>query len=245
MSNLSSLAPPAAWRGHAVSEPRGLIAGYGVLGMLPERDLAELMHRSTIRVLRRRDILFRQGDPGSTVTLVLRGYVKLSKTLVDGRDVVLEIVGAGEALGEVAVLNKWAHEADATALSDCRLLSIDGRHFRRTFDSRPECLLTIMRLVSERLQRMTEQMVDALALSAQARLAKAIMLLARLRAANLGHGGKVRLTLSQTELGAMTGPTRESVNKNLGAWREAGWILLSDRSVTLIDVRALSDIALG
>ena len=102
-----------------------------------------------------------------------------------------------------------------------------------------------MRLVSERLQRMTEQMVDALALSAQARLAKAIMLLARLRSSSPEHRGKVQLTLSQTELGAMTGLTRESVNKHLGVWREAGWILLSDRSVTLIDVSALSDIALG
>jgi CRP-like cAMP-binding protein len=245
MSNLTSLTPPRVWGGHAESGPRGLIASHGMLGMLPEHDLAELMHRSTIRNLRRRAVVFRQGDPGITVNLVLLGYVKLSKTLVDGRDVVLEIVGPGEAFGEVAVLNKWAHEADARALSDCRLLSIDGRDFRRTFDSRPECFLTIMRLVSERLQRMTEQMVDALALSAQARLAKAIMLLARLRSSSPEHRGKVQLTLSQTELGAMTGLTRESVNKHLGVWREAGWILLSDRSVTLIDVSALSDIALG
>lgn len=245
MSNLTSPTPPMVWGGLIASGSRGLIASHGMFGMLPERELAELMRRSTIRNLRRREVIFRQGDPGGTVNLVLRGYVKMSKTLADGRDVVLEIAGPGEAFGEVAVLNKWAYENDATALSDCRLLSVDGRDFRRTFDNRPECFLTIMRLVSERLQRVTEQMVDALALSAQARLAKAIMLLGRLRSSSPGYGGKVQLTLSQTELGAMTGLTRESVNKHLGAWREAGWILLSDRSVTLINVRALSDIALG
>ena len=78
----------------------------------------------------------------------------------------------------------------------------------------------MMRLVSERLQRATSQVADALALSASARLAKALLHLASVRR-SCGHGDTGPLHLSQAELGAMAGLTRESVNKILGSWREA------------------------
>ena len=83
-------------------------------------------------------------------------------------------------------------------------------------------------------------MVDSLALSAAARLAKVLMRLAKLWSPGLHQGDPVRLLLSQSELGAMSGLSRESVNKLLGSWRDAGWIRLSNRSVTLRDVAAIA-----
>ena len=219
-----------------------VIRRHGVLGGLPEEDLRALLRWSTIRNLRRREIIFRHGDDGSIVLLVLQGYVKLSTTLTDGREVMLEVVGPGGWIGEVAVLNRWQHAADATALSRCRLMAIDGRQFKQILVRRPESFPTIMRLISERLERVTEQMVDALALPAPARLAKVLIQLARLQSSSLHGGDEIQLNLSQSELGAMTGLTRECVNKHLGSWRGAGWLLLSDRSVILTNVAALSNL---
>lgn len=235
--------PPFAARGiSAGATPCKLIAGHSALGSLPEADRLSLMQWSTIRVLQRRETIFRCGDPGRTVVLVLEGYVKLSTALADGREVVLEIVGPGGCFGELAVLNKWPREADAMTLSRCRVLAIDGRQFTQVIERRPEGMLAVTRMVSERLQRAMEQVVDALVLPAPARLAKALILLAKLRSSGLHHGDRIPLRLSQSELGSMTGLTRESVNKHLGAWRDAGWILLSRGSVTLLDIAALSDL---
>ncbi len=235
--------PSFAARGiGAGAAPCKLIADHSVLGSLPEEDRLSLAQWSTIRVLRRRETIFRCGDPGRTVILVLEGYVKLCTALVDGREVVLEIVGPGGCFGELAVLNKWPREADAMTLSRCRLLAIDGRQFTQVIERRPEGMLAVTRMVSERLQRAMEQVVDALVLPAPARLAKALILLAKLRSSGLHHGDHIPLRLSQSELGSMTGLTRESVNKHLGAWRDAGWILLASGSVTLLDIAALSDV---
>jgi CRP/FNR family transcriptional regulator, cyclic AMP receptor protein len=100
-----------------------------VLGCLPERDRQELLRWSAIRTLGERKRIFRQGDPGRTVLVVLAGHVKLSLTTADGREVVLEIVYPGGCFGELAVLNNCPRAADATTISRCRLLAIDGRQF--------------------------------------------------------------------------------------------------------------------
>lgn len=225
------------------ASPHRLLAEHSVLRLLPEQDQSYLLQWSKVRTPRRREVIFRQGDPGTMVVFILEGFVKLSTTLADGREVVLDIVGPGACFGEVAVLNRVAHETDATAVVRCRLLMVDGRHFRHVLERRPEGLPTILRLVSERLHRAREQMVDSLALSAAARLAKALLRLAMLWSDGPHPGEKVLLRLSQSELGAMTGLSRESVNKLLGGWRDCGWIRLSNRSVTLMDLAALASLS--
>jgi len=234
-------APPGMPRGlGADAVPHKLLAEHRLLNLLPEQDLSSLLQWSKIRTPRRQEVILRQGDPGNAVVLVLEGFIKLSVTLADGREMVLDIIGPGDCFGEMAVLNKMPHETDATALVPCRLLMVDGRQFRHALEVRPEGLPTILRLESERLHRAREQMVDSLALSAAARLAKVLMRLAKLWSSGARQGDFVRLLLSQSELGSMTGLSRESVNKLLGSWRDAGWIRLSNRSVTLMDVTALT-----
>jgi CRP/FNR family transcriptional regulator, cyclic AMP receptor protein len=237
-----SSSSPRMVRGIGIDAIASKVASHRTFGFLPEQDLRALMHWTTVRNFYPHEIIFRHGEPGRAVILVLQGYVKLSTTLANGREVVLEILGPGGCVGEVAVLNKGHREADATTLSGCRLLSIDGRQFKQMFDRRPEALLAIVQLASEQLQRARDQVVDALALSAPARLAKAILQLSRLGAPGLYQVGTHRLRLSQSELGSMTGMTRESVNKHLRVWRDAGWILLSSGSVTLVNEGALASL---
>jgi CRP-like cAMP-binding protein len=52
-------------------------------------------------------------------------------------------------------------------------------------------------------------------------------------------GLQISLSLSQRELGGMTGLIRESINNHLGLWRDVGWLSLTGRAITLHDVAAL------
>ena len=82
-------------------------------------------------------------------------------------------------------------------------------------------------------------MTDGLELPAPARLAKALLQLAALHSRPAADGLQISLPLSQRELGGMTGLIRESINKHLGLWREAGWLSQTGRTITLHDVAAL------
>ena len=223
----------------SVEAARSLIGGDSVLGRLLEPDLVDLLQWSMVRTLRKRAQIYRRGDPGRTVIVILDGYVKLSSMTVGGREVVLEIARPGMCFGELSVLNDWPRDTDATALSRCRLLAIDGRQFTQIMARSPEALQTVIQLISRRLRTATERVLDGVAMVASARLAKALIQLAELQCSAVGDGARIDLQLSQTELGGMTGLTRESINKHLASLRDAGWISLSGKAVTLLDCAAL------
>jgi CRP/FNR family transcriptional regulator, cyclic AMP receptor protein len=216
-----------------------LIKPDSVLGSLSERDLLTLLRHSTTRTLPRHRVLFRCGDPGRVAVLILQGYIKLSSTAANDREVVLEIAGPGTIFGEIAVLNDWTRRADATCLTACRVLAIDGNSFRHALTRSPEAMFATIRLLSARLSAVTTRGMDAVSLPAPVRLGKALLHLADLDSRHVNGGLHIGFRLSQRELGAMTGLTRESINKHLRAWRAAGWVGLAGSAVTLRDVVAL------
>jgi CRP-like cAMP-binding protein len=217
------------------------IRAQGILGLLPERDLLALVHQSSTRSLPKNRVLFRSGDEGRSVVLILQGYVKLSTMTPNGREVVLEIAGPGSIFGELAVINRTPRQADATTLTSCRVMAIDGALFRRSLAATPEAMFAAMRLLADRLSAITAREMDWVSLPAPVRLAKALLRLAKLHSARVEDGVQICFRLSQRELGAMTGLIRESINKHLKAWRAAGWVELCGGGVTLRDVRALQD----
>jgi CRP/FNR family transcriptional regulator, cyclic AMP receptor protein len=217
------------------------IRAQGILGLLPERDLLALLRQSSTRSLPKNRVLFRGGDEGRSVVLTLQGYVKLSTIAPNGREVVLEIAGPGSIFGELAVLNGTPRQADATTLTSCRVVAIDGGLFRRSLATTPEAMFAAIRLLSDRLSAITAREMDWVSLPAPVRLAKALLRLAKLHSARVEDGVQIGFRLSQRELGAMTGLIRESINKHLKAWRAAGWVELCGGGVTLRDVQALQD----
>ncbi len=216
-----------------------LLASQPVLRRLSEPELTGLLRRASTQSFAERARIFDQGDAGRTVMIVVEGYVKMAAATPAGREVVLEVAGPGTVFGELAVLNGWPRAAEAEALSACRLLVIDGAEFIRTLLRQPEAMLELLRLVSERLRAVTELVTDAVDLPAPARLAKALLRLAALHSHAVPNGLRIDLVLSQRELGAMTGLTRESINKHLSGWRDAGWVQLDERAIVLTDLRSL------
>jgi CRP-like cAMP-binding protein len=201
--------------------------------------LLPLLRHANLRHLRARETLFTLGETGSSIVLVLEGYMKLSSVTPCGREIVLEIAGPGRVFGELAVLNDWPRSADATALSACRVLSVDGRQLMHAMMRSPESLLGATRMLSLRLRAATQQIVDGVTLPAPARLAKALLHLAALHSHADGDGLHIDFELSQRELGGMTDLTRESINKHLSTWRDTGWVRLVGKTITLTDVAAL------
>jgi len=239
-ASVNGCAPPCS-SDERIAGVLRLIKPDSVLGLLAERDLLVLLRQSTVRALPRQRVLFRCGDPGRIVALVLQGFVKLSSTAANDREVVLEIAGPGTIFGEIAVLTDARRRADATALTACRVLAIDGSAFRHALARSPQAMFAAIRLLSDRLSVVTERGLDAVSLPAPVRLAKALLQLAELASERVESSIHISFRLSQRELGAMTGLTRESINKHLRAWRAKGWVELSGSAVTLRDATALSN----
>ncbi len=214
-----------------------------ILGAASAAELGAMLRRSQIVIAREREPLFAEGDEGRSAAFILDGYVKLCATTPSGREIVLEVCGPGSMFGELAVLNNWPRAASAVALSACRVLSMQGDAFRGILARSPDAMLAMIGVISRRLREATEHLRDGADLPGPARLAKALVHLAAAHAHPVDAGLRLGVHLSQRELGALTGLSRETINKQLAAWRDARLIEAAAGQITLLDVEALRTLA--
>jgi CRP/FNR family transcriptional regulator, cyclic AMP receptor protein len=221
------------------------LARHPVLGLLPSLELESLLNFGRVVTYQGRTTIFSRGDSGTSVLAVIDGYVKLSASAPDGRDIIFEIAPPGSIFGELAVINGQPRSADATCLSTSRLLLIEGNQFLAALKRNPDVILRIVGLLSERLQRRNEQMEDTLSLEAPARLAKTLIRLAAEHSHPGPEGLQIDVQLSQGEIGGMTGLSREGINRQLRAWSEQNLVKITNKYLTLIDLTTLQNVANG
>jgi CRP-like cAMP-binding protein len=107
----------------------------------------------SFREYARDEEIFREGEPGDTMFVVLEGTVKL---LVKGR--VMEALGPGGVLGEMTMIDGSPRSATAIARTDARLVPIDQRRFKFLVQQTPNFSLQVMRVLADRLRRMDDRM---------------------------------------------------------------------------------------
>src|SRR3954468_6648464 len=93
--------------------------------------------------------IFRQGEPGDAAYVVLDGKVEVR---VKGR--LVETVGAGGILGEMALIEAAPRVATATAKADSDLLPISEQRFMAMIQQTPHFALQIMKVMAARLRKM-------------------------------------------------------------------------------------------
>jgi CRP/FNR family transcriptional regulator, cyclic AMP receptor protein len=200
---------------------------FPLFGALSTADLVAmrpLLHR---RHFKAGAVVFQGGDPADDVYLIVSGQLRISVGSADGREVAFRIVGPGEMVGELDVLDGSHRSANLTALRDSVLLGL-GRHaLQNLLTTHPSMASCVIRVLCKRLRETSEQL-EALALQrVEVHLAR---LLLRLAHAAAPLQGEVELTLdrSQAETAALIGAGRPKVNlaftelEARGAIRRAG-----------------------
>jgi CRP/FNR family transcriptional regulator, cyclic AMP receptor protein len=190
----------------------------------------------TRRSVPRGATIFAKGDPGSALIALLWGSVKISVSTNGGHEALLNIINAGQAFGEIALLDGQPRTADAVAMTDCELMVIDRRDFIPVLRREPDVALKLIETLCARIRRTSEQVEDVMYLSLPTRLAKTLLELAGGLAASATQRN-VRMT--QRELGNIIGMSRESTNKQLRAWEERKWVGLERGGIVLMNAGAL------
>lgn len=123
---------------------------------LGDEELRELGHLASIVSVSTDEVLFREGEEGSQLFVVVSGTVRLSTVDANGRMQPTALLGAGQAFGEMAVLEGSRRSATATVTADSTLACIDGSDLHRLAAKYPDSQVKIMReglrLVSNRLR---------------------------------------------------------------------------------------------
>ena len=211
-----------------------LLARAPLFSGLSEDELEALLDVTRLRSLKAREELFHKGDEGSEVYLVVRGTVKALTTSEEGDDVVFSILSQGELFGEIALLGSPERTATVSALTACELLAIHRRDFLDFLKRHPEASIKMLMVMAQRLKHVSELVEDTLFLNLPVRLAKKFVHYASIYGDEIESGDvRINLKLSQEEWGDLVGATRESINKQIAAWKDEG-IVSTDAGHILI-----------
>ena len=96
-------------------------------------------------------VLFRDGDTGAVMFGVIEGEIAIGK-----HGVLIETIGPGGIVGEMAIIDHAPRSADAVARTDARLAVIDEQRFMRLVSDHPTFALQVMRVMADRLRHLNE-----------------------------------------------------------------------------------------
>jgi CRP/FNR family transcriptional regulator, cyclic AMP receptor protein len=198
---------------------------------------------------RRRDYaageaIFARGDPGDTLFVIEAGRVEISRTSLGGRRSVLNQMGPGEILGEIAMLDNLARSADATAATEVTLLCVSRAGFMDFLRNHPDAAMALISGLCARVRQAADMFEDQAQLGARVRLARCLTRIAKKWGA-AGEDGSVVLNapLSQAELGEFSGLARENVNRQMKALENEGILCHVEGAIRIVDPEALAEIA--
>lgn len=212
----------------------GLLARNPLLGILGPDRLGALVSHGHSRHCDTNEAVFYKGDPGDSMMAVLSGRVKISATSVDGKEVVFNIINAGEVFGELTLLDGKDRSADAIAMEPAELLVLHRRDFLPCLRQEPELCMQMFIVLCDRLRATSEQVEDLL-LHQSARLAKRLLFLAERFGRETDDGIVIDVKMSQGELAKQVGMRREGLNRQLSQWRDAGIVATREGTIVLKD----------
>jgi CRP-like cAMP-binding protein len=200
---------------------------------LPADDVRELLSIARRRTFSRGEVVFHRDDPAESLHLVARGRFAVRVVTPLGDSALLDVLGAGDAFGELALLLPAARRsATVSALEESETRSVYRDDFVRLQSAHPGVKDVLLRLLAEQLRRATERVVEAHYVDADTRVRRRVLELAQAYGEDAGPGV---VPLTQEDLAAMAGTSRATVNRVLREEQRRGALELGRGRVTLLD----------
>jgi CRP/FNR family transcriptional regulator, cyclic AMP receptor protein len=184
--------------------------------------------------------IFREGDPGLHLHLILSGEVKIARSGPGGAEVVFAVLLPADMFGELALLEEGAlRTADAVAVEPTECLTLERRALITFLDSHPERMWHLIRFLSAYIRRKDESFAEVAFLDIQGRVARKLLELAQTQGEPVPGGTRIRVRISQRTLAGMVAARRENVNRALSRFAALGDISIAGGYITVLDAAAL------
>ena len=206
---------------------------------LPPEDVRRVLAIARRRTFRKGEVVFHRDDLAESLHLIVKGRFAARITTPLGETAMLDVLGPGEAFGELALLSPGARRsATVESLDEGETLSVYRDDFALLQSEHPGVKDVLLRLLAEQLTRASDRIVEAHYTDADTRVRRRLRDLA---VRQLGGGaGPVDVSMTQEHLAEMAGTSRATVNRVLREEKRRGTVALSRGCTTVLDLDELS-----
>ena len=211
------------------------------------RDLTEAQLQEMTQQLRRKSftsgaMMMTAEQAGEMVYFLLSGTVKVCAESEDGSEVILTILGPGEIVGEMSALDQPMRSASVITLEKTEALWMDRGTFHRHLLTMPRLAYNLACILSARLRMADDQIRSLARLEVENRIARRLLAFADRYGQPTPNGDThIPIRLTQGDIAALIGASREHINKVIVAYKERGYLSV-DRQyhITIHNLQALA-----
>ena len=192
---------------------------------LDERDIRWLAERLHSKTFPADTSIMTVEQPGEVVYIILTGTVKVHIEQAGGADVVLAILGSGDTVGEMGMLDSAGRSASVDTLEESVVLWMDRQNFQEAIRRLPELSLNLVRILSMRVRMANEHIQTLAALDVYGRVARQLLAFAEKYGKPLPDGGtNIPIRLTQGDIADLVGASRKRVNQVMVSFKNYHYI---------------------
>jgi len=203
---------------------------------VPDEALHALLTIARRRTFARGEIVLHRGDPADSLNLIRKGRFSVRIATPLGDTAMLSVLGPGDAFGELALLGEPIRSATVSALEPAETHSVHRDDFERLRHEHPIVNDVLIGILTDRLRRVADQLVEAYYVPADRRVLRRMCELAEMYRAG---DGEVVVPLTQEEIAELAGTSRATVNRVLRDAERRGSVELRRGRTAVLDLDAL------
>lgn len=174
------------------------------------------------------DYLFHEGEPSQGFYIVQSGAVNVHRVSAAGKEQVIHVFRAGESFAEAALASPTGYPADARAVEPSAVLLLPKGPVLELIGRRPDLALRMLGSMSAHLRVLVGMLDDLTLKDVETRLLNWLV-----KHARAAPGGVIKLPGTKRVLAAELGTSSETLSRTLARLRDAGFITVAARTITV------------
>jgi CRP-like cAMP-binding protein len=193
------------------------------------------------------ETIYHEGDDAASLLLIQSGAARVVRYAADGKEATLAFLGPEDVAGELGCLSGLKRTATVEAISPVSALVVSRSDLLALLRRDGDLALAFIRMLSARLAGANTLVTSLNTQRMRGRLASGLLQIARRHSEQERTGLRLSLSLTQRELGAYVGLSRENVSRVLNEWRVDKVVAMNAQAgeIVLLDMAQLEEIAEG
>jgi CRP-like cAMP-binding protein len=227
----------------AVARARARLGQVPLFQGLPDATLSRIAALAHSKPKKTGDFFFNEGEQAHEFFVLISGRVKLTQLTPEGHQVVLRLIGPGDAFGGVGAFGDPAYPISAEAVEPSAALAWTSTTMRQLLESEPKIALNALQFVARRLHDLQRRYRQAMTERVERRVARALLRLVQEAGRRVQSGVEIGFPVSRQDIAEMTGTTLYTVSRLLSGWEEQGIVRSGRQRIVLTKPHALVAIA--
>ncbi|MBK7636506.1 MAG: Crp/Fnr family transcriptional regulator [Saprospiraceae bacterium] len=216
------------------------IEDFPIAASLTKNELSYLVEEGDLRMINKSDFVFRQGEVSDEIYFLLKGAVKVSSNISEGREVIKMVVHPKALLSEQSFIGEGIHTNNAISMSiDTTVLAVKISVIKELIKRNSNFSIDLIEFLGKKL-KYTEDRLESLALNdARERIIQFLRINAQSFGQTIGFEVLLKHDFTQQDIANFTGTSRQTVTTVMNDLKKHNQIYFKRKSILIRDLKAL------